>query len=144
MKTPPRQALRTGIIVVAAFVFAAATVRRFHWLGGPYFEFPQTVQDHVNPQRFPSRDAILLCQRLAPLLPRGATATVIFPPAAPNFDQTHWLTGLGLLTHQRVVPPLFDGENAPQYVLTIRTPWEHASYALEGQYPEGYLYVRTP
>ena len=33
-----RAAVRRVIIYAAAIAFAAATVHRFHWLGGPYFE----------------------------------------------------------------------------------------------------------
>lgn len=43
---------QTLIIYVAAIVFTAALVHRFHRLGGPYFQLPQTVQDHVWPEPF--------------------------------------------------------------------------------------------
>jgi hypothetical protein len=140
-RLPPRELLRSAIIVVAAVVFTFATVRRFRWLGGPYFEFPQTIQDHVWPERFASADAILLCERVAPTLRRGASATVIQPSQAPNYDQTHWLTGLGMLPRQRLVPPNFQKE-LPDYVLALREPFDHPSYRLVGEYPEGKVYEK--
>jgi hypothetical protein len=39
---------------VAAIVFAAATVHRFHWLGGPYFTFRHHPGPRV-PARFRAR-----------------------------------------------------------------------------------------
>ena len=127
------------MICVAAIVFLAALVRRYHWLGGPYFDFfPSTIQDHVWPARFPSADAIVLCRRVEPLLPRGAKVTVLKPAEAPNYDQTHWLTGLGLLTHQRVMPQKLD--DGPQFVIAIRAPLEDPRYSLVKSFPEGGLY----
>jgi hypothetical protein len=140
-RLPPRELVRSAIIAAAAVVFTFATIKRFHWLGGPYFEFPQTIQDHVWPERFASADAILLCKRVAPTLRRGASATVIQPSQAPNFDQTHWLTGLGMLPRQRLVPPNFEKE-LPDYVLALREPFEHEAYRLIGEYPEGKVYER--
>lgn len=122
----------------AAIVFCAALVYRFHWLGGPYFTIPETIQDHVWPARFKSTDAIVLCRRAEPLLRRDATITLLAPSEAPNFDQTHWLTGLGLLIHQRVVPQKL--ETKPEYVIAIRDPLDHPGYRLVATFPEGYLY----
>lgn len=135
-RLPPR----VLIIVAAAIVFTLATLNRFRWLGGPYFEFfPPTIQDYVWPERFASRDAIVLCRRIAKTLPRGATATVIQPSQSPNFDQTHWLTGLGMLPHQRVLPPKFE-EPLPEYVVALREKFEHPAYRLKQSFPEGHLY----
>jgi hypothetical protein len=139
----PRAHIRAAIIVVAAIVFAAALVRRYHWLGGPYFEFfPPTIQDHVWPTRFPSADAIVLCRRAEKLLPRGATVTVLRPLDAPNYDQTHWLTGLGMLPRQHVVPQQVD-ELKPEYVLAIHGEFPNASYVKIATFPEGMLYRRA-
>ena len=122
----------------ATIVFLAALVHRFHWLGGPYFELPDTIQDHVWPSRFLSADAIVLSRRAEPLLPRGATVTLLAPSEAPNYDQTHWLTGLGLLTHQRVMPQKLD--DGPRFVIAIRAPLEDPRYTLVKSFPEGGLY----
>jgi hypothetical protein len=138
-----RDLVRRVVICAAAIVFLAAVVHRFHWLGGPYFEIPDTIQDHVWPQRFLSADAIVLSRRAEPLLPRGARVTVLAPAEAPKFDQTHWLTGLGMLPRQHVVAQTFDDPAAlPEYVIAIRAPFEHPSYRQVAVFPEGSLYQR--
>jgi hypothetical protein len=133
-----RELVRRVLVYAATIVFLAAIVHRFHWLGGPYFALPETIQDHVWPARFLSTDAILLSRRAEPLLRRGATVTLLAPSEAPHYDQTHWLTGLGLLTHQRVVPQKL--EERPEYVIAIRAPLEHPGYRLVATFPEGYVY----
>lgn len=142
MPRPSSRAVAYGVIVfAAAIVFAGATVHRFRWLGGPYFAFPATIQDHVWPVRFPSRDAIVLSRRAEPLLPRGAKVTILKPAEAPNFDQTHWLTGLGMLPRQHPVAQKVD-ETQPQYVISIHEEFAHASYEKVATFPEGFLYKR--
>lgn len=132
---------RRVVICAAALVFAAATIHRFHWLGGPYFTFPETIQDHVWPARFPSRDAIVLSRRAEPLLPRGAKVTILKPSEAPNYDQTHWLTGLGMLPRQHAVAQKVD-ELQPDYVIAIHDEFAHAQYDKVATFPEGFLYKR--
>lgn len=129
------------IVYAAALVLAGATIHRFHWLGGPYFEFPATIQDHVWPSRFPSRDAIVLCRRAEPLLPRGVKVTVLKPSEAPDYDQTHWLTALGMLPRQHAVAQKID-ELRPDYVIAIHDEFAHAGYARIATFPEGFLYQR--
>ena len=136
-----RDIVRRVLICAAAVVFLGATVRRFHWLGGPYFEFPDTIQDHVWPARFPSADAIVLCRRAEPLLPRGAKVTVLKPAEAPNYDQTHWLTGLGMLPRQHLVPQKIE-ETQPEYVIAIHDEFPNAGYEKVATFPEGFLYKR--
>lgn len=137
---------RRIIVYGAALVFFAASIQRFHWLGGPYFQFPDTIQDHVWPVRFLSADAIVLSRRAAPLLPRGATVTILAPSEAPDYDQTHWLTGLGLLPRQHVMPQKMSGrpESLPQFVIAIHDEFDHPHYKLHTRFREGFLYVRTP
>ncbi|HVE70621.1 MAG TPA: hypothetical protein VNI54_04565 [Thermoanaerobaculia bacterium] len=137
-----REIGRRVVICAAAIVFLVALVRRYHWLGGPYLDFfPPTIQDHVWPARFPSADAIVLCRRAEPLLPRGAKVTVLKPAEAPNYDQTHWLTGLGMLPRQHLVPQKID-ELKPDYVISIHEELAHASYEKVASFPEGFLYKR--
>lgn len=144
MNAAGARAHRFSIILIyaAAILFAAATVQRFHWLGGPYFTFPETIQDHVWPSRFMSADAIVLSKRAEPLLPRGATVTLLAPSEAPNYDQTHWLTGLGMLPRQHAVAQKFDGPELPQYVIAIRGRFEDPRYREIAAFPEGFLYQR--
>lgn len=138
-----RDVVRRVVIYAAALAFCAATVRRFHWLGGPYFALPDTIQDHVWPERFPSADAIVLARRAEPLIPRGARVTLLAPADAPNFDQTHWLTGLGMLPRHMVVAPKLDDPAAmPDYVIAIRAPFVHDAYREIAKFPEGALYGR--
>lgn len=147
MRRTASETVRRVIVFAAAVVFVGALIHRFHWLGGPYFDFfPETIQDHVWPSRFLSRDAIVLSRRAEPLLPRGATVTILAPAEAPNYDQTHWLTGLGMLPRQHVVPQKVDGppETLPRYVIAIQQPFEHRHYRLVTRFPEGFLYERLP
>ena len=136
-----RATARRVLIYAAAVLFAGATVHRFHWLGGPYFEFPETIQDHVWPARFPSRDAIVLSRRAEPLLPRGAKVTILKPAEGPDYDQTHWLTGLGMLPRQHLVAQKID-ETQPEYVIAIHEELVHPAYVKVATFPEGALYKR--
>ena len=138
-----RSRARTIVIYAAAALFAVALVRRFIVLGGPYFARPLTVQDHVAPVPYPSRDVILLAERAAEIVPRGATVTAIEPALAPNYDTTHWLTAAGMMPRHRVVPPELDGlvdRAPPQYVLAVRQPFAHERYRLITELPEGRIY----
>ncbi len=136
---PSRGAARAWIIYAAAVIFAAALVHRFVVLGGPYFKFPETVQDHVAPVPYASRDVILLARRAAEIIPRGATVTALEPAQAPNYDVTHWLTAAGMMPRHRVVPPELD-KAPPQYVLAVREPFVHPRYRLMTTLPEGRIY----
>ena len=131
-----RHRARTAIIWIAAALFAAALIHRFYRLGGPYFTPPQTVQDHVAPVPYPSRDVILLARRAAEIVPRGATVTAIEPSQAPNHDVTLWLTAVGMMPRHRVVPP----DAHPEYVLAVRTPFANPAYRLITALPEGRIY----
>ena len=139
---PKERIVRRVLIYAATILLFAAVVRRFHWLGGPYFDFfPPTIQDHVWPARFPSADAIVLCRRAEPLLPRGAKVTVLKPAEAPNYDQTHWLTGLGMLPRQHLVAQKIE-ETRPEYVIAIHEELPHSEYTKVATFPEGFLYKR--
>lgn len=133
-----REGLRQTLISVAALVFAVALVLRFRSLGGPFFEFPETVQDHVSVHRYPSADAIVLSRSAAKLLPRGATVTILHPPDAPHYDVTHFLTGVGLLPHQIVIAQ--DLDRRPEYVLALREPLVHPHYELMAEVEGGRIY----
>jgi hypothetical protein len=130
---------RRIIVYAAAAVFAIALVRHFYKLGGPYFAAPETIQDHVAPTKFPSRDAIVMSRRAAPLLPRRATVTVLMPSQAPNHDSTLYLVAAGMMPHQTIVGT--DLNARPQYVITVREPLDHPSYRLLHRFPEGSIYI---
>ena len=135
-----RSRARTVIIYAASVIFAAALMQRFYKLGGPYFRPPLTVQDHVAPTPYPSRDVILLAQRAAELIPRGATVTAIEPAQAPEYDVTLWLTAVGMMPRHRVVPPDFAAGAPPRFVLAVREPFANPAYRLMSELPEGRIY----
>lgn len=138
-----RSRARAVMIYTAAAVLAAALVRHFHALGGPYFAFPQTIQDHVAPVPYPSRDIILLARRAAEIIPRGATVTALQPSLAPNFDVTHWMTAFGMMPRHHVVPPDLESAQPPQYVLAVREPFNEPRYRLMSELPAGRIYELT-
>lgn len=118
-------------------------VREFHSRGGPYFEIPETIFDHVLRDAPLSRQVIVLARRVEPILPRGATLTVIAPELAPNYDPTHYLAATGFLPRHKVLhPQLADGEPWPDYVIALGAPLQHHGYALLREFPEGRLYAR--
>jgi hypothetical protein len=128
-------------VYAAVVIFAAALLYRYKSLGGPYFEFPRTVQDHVAPTMFASRDVILLAQAAAEIVPRGATVTAIQPSQAPDYDVTHYLTASGMMPRHRIVPPAFDAKDSlPQFVLAVREPFSNPHYRLYRELPEGRIY----
>jgi hypothetical protein len=140
---PSRETLRTVVTFVAAAVLAVVLVRRYHSLGGPYFEFPKTVQDHVASTFYPSRDVILLASAAAEIIPRGATVTAIQPSQAPDYDVTLYLTAAGMMPRHRIVPQALtasDPAALPQYVLAVREPFTNPHYRLFREIPEGRIY----
>lgn len=138
---PSRDTLRTVVIYVGALVLGVALVHRYYALGGPYFEFPKTVQDHVAPTFYASRDVILLAGAAAEIIPRGATVTAIQPSQAPDYDVTHYLTAAGMMPRHRIVPPVFAApDSLPQYVLAVREPFSNPRYRLVREIPEGRIY----
>ena len=131
--------LRTVIISATAAILGVALMREYHRRGGPYFEIPATIEDHIWVGENLTRETILLCRRAAPLLPRGAEVTIMRPSQRPNYDATIYLTGVGLLPHQRVFVP--DPDSRRQYVLALREPLDWNGYRLVAEFPEGRLYA---
>jgi hypothetical protein len=137
-----RTSVRTAIAWCAAGVLTIGLIRHYAWLGGPYFTFPETVQDHVWPEPFASRDVIVLARRAATILPRNVTVTAIQPSQAPNFDVTHFLSAAGMMPHQKVVPAKLDVDRSalPQFILAVRDELTHDAYRLHSTWPEGKIY----
>jgi hypothetical protein len=89
-----------------------------------------------------SRQAIVMARNAEPLMPRGATVTVIEPAAAPDYDFTHYLTASGMLPRHRVLhPTLADGEHWPDFVIALGEPLQHRGYVLVREFREGRLYA---
>lgn len=137
-----RPAVATALAWVASALLVGALVRHYAWLGGPYFVWPETVQDHVWPTTFASRDVIVLARRAEKILPRDSTVTAIEPSLAPHYDPTHFLTANGLMPHHRVLPPKLDVARTalPRYVLAVRSDFTHVDYRLHSSWPEGKIY----
>jgi hypothetical protein len=137
-----RSMAASSIAWLSAAILMVALIRHYAWLGGPYLAVPETVQDHVWPTTFASRDVIVLARHAAKILPRNATVTAIEPSLAPHYDVTHFLTAAGMMPHHHVVPPKLDGDRAalPQYVLAVRGDFSHEAYRLIFDGPEGKIY----
>lgn len=132
--------MRRNVVYMAAAIFAAALLLHFRSLGGPWFARAETIQDHVAATPYPSRDAIVMTQRAAALVPRGATVTVMMPSQAPNHDPTLVYLAAGTMPRQRMTAANL--EERPQYVITVREPLEDDAYRLLHEFPEGRIYVR--
>jgi hypothetical protein len=128
--------MRAALIAATAAILAISLIRIFIDRGGPYFARPETVYEHVSRERHPTVDDILLCRQAAPLMPRGATVTIVKPSEKPNDDTTHLDTAAGLLADQRVVAPT----TRCDFVITIREPLHDPRYRLVRSFPEGDLY----
>lgn len=131
---------RNAIVCAAAILLAAALIHRFHRLGGPYFEIPETLYDHVSKTRHQTVDSILLARRSAPFLPRGATVTMFRP--SQRDDTSHFHTAVGLLHYQRVLAPPKSAQGTTDFVITVREPFHDPAYRVVARFPEGNLYAR--
>jgi hypothetical protein len=134
--------LRPLVVYACAALMMLLIVKEFRSVGGPYFEIPETIFDRVLPDVQLSRQAIVMARHAEPLMPRGASLTVIAPALAPNYDPTHYLTASGFLPRHRVQhPTLAEGERWPDFVIALGAPLEHRGYTLLREFPEGRLYA---
>jgi hypothetical protein len=137
-----RSAIRVVVIGCCALVLTLLLVRDLVRLGGPYFEIPETIYDRVPGAPHLSRQAIVMTRHAEPLMPRGASLTVIAPAEGKNFDATHYMTADGHLPHHRVLhPSLEEGYPWPDFVIALGSPLEHRGYRLVREFPEGRLYA---
>lgn len=138
-----------SIVAVSLFLLFIAFIRRLETRGGPYFELPATIVDHVGPGRHENRDALMLLPRVRPLIPRGATVTCFRPVnGRQQYDSTNFLAAVGQLPAQTVLPPFAASLDTPRtslvdYVVAIREPFIHPAYRLVAEFPEGRLYEVT-
>jgi hypothetical protein len=95
-------------VIAACVLLAAATALRLKRGGGPYFERPATVMDHVGTREHEIRGELLHLRDAARLVPHGATVSVV-----PD-DVPHYLTAVALLPEHRVV------RGRGEYVLDVR------------------------
>lgn len=134
--------MREKWVYAACILFSLMLVRRFHSLGGPYFTFPDTIQDHVRDTPYPSRDVILLARHMVSVIPPGKKVTVLRPSEAPNYDLTLFYTAIGFMPKHLVVAPDLDSPNPPDYVISVHEPLHHPAYRMHIQLDQGYLYSR--
>jgi hypothetical protein len=127
-------------------LLGAALAWRLYSRGGPYLEPPRTVVDHVGRGTHETRDALIILPRVARLLPRGANVTCFRPIGGQeHYDSPNYLTAVGMLPHQTVLPPFVAGLLTPrnelvEYVVAIREPFTHPYYVPIAEWPEGRVY----
>jgi hypothetical protein len=130
----------------AIALLAAALMARLASRGGPYLESPRTIVDHVGPNRHETADALIILPRVAKLLPRGADVTCFRPAGGQEqYDAANFLTAVGMLPRQNVLPPFVAGLLTPrnelvEYVVAIREPFTHPAYVPIAEWPEGRVY----
>src|SRR5689334_15744167 len=123
-----------AVVYTAVLLLGIALVVRLHSRGGPYFERPQTIVDHVGTGLHETREALLLLPKAAKVLPRGAHVTCFRPiDGQEHYDTPDFLTAVGLLEHQWVEPPFTAGLIVPrrdlvEYVVAVREPFTHPYY----------------
>lgn len=135
-----------AIVGVAIVIQLIAFVNRLYTRGGPYFQRPLTIVDHVGPNKHDTRDALVLLPRIRPLLPRGASVTCFRPVGGrQNYDMQNFFAAVGQLPDQTVLPPFVAATDLPpsslvEYVIAIGEPFTHPMYRIVAEYPEGRLY----
>jgi hypothetical protein len=115
--------------------------------GGPYFDRPATIVEHVLREKHDTRDALLLLEDVRPLLPRGAQVACFSPDKEGKFrnDTAAFHAAVAALPRQFVLPPFSAAEGIPkntlvEYVVAVDNPFTHPDYKLEAEYPTGRLY----
>jgi hypothetical protein len=124
-----------AIVAIATLILLMALINRFYTRGGPYFERPATIVDHVGPDKHKTRDALILLPKVRPLLPRNARVTCFRPDnpdTAPEF-----FAAVGQLPQQTVLAP---SSPLPEYVIAIWRPMQNPAYRLVAEFYEGRLY----
>jgi len=141
-----RRAERRLVILLCALLVLALLVRLFT-RGGPYFERPRTIVDHVGTGTHEAQLALLLLPKAARLIPRGASVTCFRPTGGgrQQYDAATFLAAVGQLPHHRVFAPFTAGEDVPrqdlvEYVIAVRDPFVHPAYRMIGEWPEGRVY----
>jgi 4-amino-4-deoxy-L-arabinose transferase-like glycosyltransferase len=139
--------LERAALTVLALLLVAALAGRLYTRGGPYFERPRTIIDHIGRAVHDPRDALVLLPKVRPLLPRGVEVTCFRPVdgAAPAGDTDNFFAAVGQLPYQSVMPPFTAMADVPrkdlvEYVVAVREPFTHRDYKEIAAFPEGRLY----
>ena len=134
------------LIQVAALLLLVPLVLGWSRRGGPWFELPRTVMDHVGPEEHPLRQVLLLMPQVAPLVPEGAQVTAFRPKDGAVVDDNEtYLAAVGLLPRHFVLPPFTaytstKPEHLVEWVIAVGGPLTHPHYAPVAAFPEGSLY----
>ena len=134
------------IVVAATLLLLVALVHRLYTRGGPYFSRPETIVDHVAPNKHETRDVLILLPKVRPLLPRGALVTCFRPVnGEQNYDTPDFFAAVGQLPDQTVLPPFAASVGSKpsdlvEWVIAVWKPFTHPSYRVVAEFPEGRLY----
>jgi hypothetical protein len=134
------------IIAIGALLLTGAMVVRLASRGGPYFDRPATIVDHVGREKHEVRDALTLIPRVAPMIPRSAIVTCFRPAGGQmQFDAPDYFAAVGLMPKYTVFPPFVASLSTPRnelvdYVIAIREPFDHPYFHVVRTFPEGRLY----
>ncbi len=139
-----REAGQRIVAGLGALLLCAMLIVRFADRRPPYFAIPVTVLDHVDVRKHELRDALLAIPQAEPLLPRGAEVTAFRPKDGRAWnDDAVYLTAVGLLPRQMVVPPwAASGRGGVAYVVAIGGTFDDPSYAPMAGFRGGWLYKR--
>lgn len=135
------------MLYAGSLLLLGMLVSRFLERQPPYFARPQTILDNVSPYRHEASDALILLEKVRPHIPKGAHTTCFTPKDGKQWDDAlTYLTAVGMLPEQVVLPPFTAGENAEvpvEYVVAVRERFTHPKYIEVATFPEGSLY-RAP
>ncbi len=136
--------------IAACLLLLASLVQILAARGGPYFDRPATVVEHVFPERHEARDALLALPLARRLLPRGATVVCFYPIKGKwRLDVPNLHTAVAELPDQFIVPAYAASEDIPKsnlatYVLAIDGEFTHPGYRVIAEFPTGRLYQVIP
>ena len=138
--------MRNALSLTACALFAGCFVYAMWDRGGPYFDRPATVVEHVARIKHDLRDSLLVLPLVRPMLPWGAQVTCFRPKDGKyTNDTSSFHAAVVLLPHQNVLPPFSAAEDLAkkdlvEYVIAIDEPFTHPAYHLEAEFPAGRLY----
>lgn len=141
-----RERLQKAVIVAVSLLLAVALVWRFYERRPPYFAAPRTIVDHVDRIEHPQRATVLLLEKVKPLIPRGSgVACFRSIEGKRESDNSNYLTAVGMLPHQVVLPSFMadaslSKEDLVEYVVAVGEPLHHPGYKPVAGFAEGYLY----
>lgn len=141
-----RVPVQKAVVYTAVLLLGIALFVRLFTRGGPYFERPQTIVDHVGTGLHETRAALLLLPKAAEVIPRGAHVACFRPiDGVQQYDTPDFLTAVGLLEHQWIEPGFTASLTVPredlvEYVVAVRDPFTHPHYKPVAGFPEGWVY----